>query len=88
MKLNQIASIIIESNRELGESFQAYERDRKKEKNFVRMKFCCASNAAIKILKTFFNKFVIFPKIKDSLKKIHIFSDYWGSSRHFDCLFT
>ena len=50
------------------------------------MKFCCASNGAIKNLKIarkknqlfyhiFFNKINIFPKITDFLKTYHIFLD-------------
>ena len=62
------------------------------------MKFCCASNVAIKNLKIarkkstffqifFFNKIVIFPKITDFFENITLFSDSRGSSRHFDYLF-
>ena len=50
----------------------------RKKKYFITMKFCCASNGALKnliiarkkltFLQFFFNKIVIFPKITDFLK--------------------
>ena len=50
----------------------------RKKKYFISMKFCCASNSAIKNVKIarkkinfftiVFNKIVIFPKITDFLK--------------------
>ena len=63
------------------------------------MKFCCASNAAIKIvkiarkknqlfLKNIINKIVIIQKKYRFLETKSIFSDSGGSSRHFDYLFT
>ena len=60
------------------------------------MKFCCASNAAIKNVKIAGKKTNFFHKIfstkspfkkNTDLKKTHIFSDSGGSSRHFDYLF-
>ena len=63
------------------------------------MKFCCASNAAIKNVKiarkksTFFPKYFqqnrhFFKKNTDFQKTSGIFSDFGGSSRHFDYLLT
>ena len=59
------------------------------------MKFCCASNVAIKNLKIARKKknFIFFLIInsyffqKSRIKKKHIFLDSSGSSRHFDYLF-
>ena len=63
------------------------------------MKFCCASNAAIKNVKIARKKINFFPKIfstkssffkknKKILKTKSIFSDPGDSSRHFDYLFA
>ena len=58
------------------------------------MKFCCASNAAIKNVKIVRKKNKIFLQNRHFKKKIQIFrkqgifSDSGGSSRHVDYLFT
>ena len=63
------------------------------------MKFCCASNAAIKNVKiarkkiklfsqNIFNKIAILKKNTKFFRKQGIFSISGSSSRHFDYLFT
>ena len=75
-------------------TFDQKEIERKKI-YLVGMKFCCASNAAIKNVKIARKKIQkYFQQNRHFSKKIQIFrnksvfSDSRGSSRHFDYLFT